>query len=117
MRFQIDLDLTTAVPFGAERVPLTYEFELCEREFEVSRNVAHGAGFLLLMTVVLVPIGFLLATMLGDVDTVREYYIGIDEVEWDYAPKGSDLCQGHSFDYAAQLWTSGKSRATVCVFI
>lgn len=35
----------------------------------------------------------------------RTYYLAADAVDWNYAPKGKNLCKNQPFDEAAQLYT------------
>eukprot|EP00878_Enallax_costatus_P001496 GHUV01001647.1.p1 GENE.GHUV01001647.1~~GHUV01001647.1.p1 ORF type:complete len:154 (+),score=35.55 GHUV01001647.1:165-626(+) len=35
----------------------------------------------------------------------RTYYLAADEVDWDFAPAGKDLCRNQPFSAAAQLYT------------
>ena len=41
--------------------------------------------------------------------TTREYFIAIDEVEWDYAPLGHDACHGGAFDWTARKFVDGNA--------
>lgn len=40
-----------------------------------------------------------------DSSKIAEYYIAADEVEWDYAPAGRDLCSDSEFDDVASVFT------------
>jgi len=34
----------------------------------------------------------------------RTYYIGVDEINWDYAPSGIDQMTGKPFDHMAMMY-------------
>lgn len=48
------------------------------------------------------PLAFLLAMACATPGRTRNYYIAADEVEWNYAPSGTDLITGQPFDAMAR---------------
>ncbi len=41
---------------------------------------------------------------------IRNYYVAVDEVEWDYAPKNIDEMTGQAFDRFAKIWIERGSK-------
>jgi manganese oxidase len=50
------------------------------------------------------------ATAAAEDGQVRRYFIGADEVVWDYAPAGMDRIKGRPFDAAANVFVAGGPR-------
>jgi len=110
---ELDFDFTTVAPLEEQsQEDDFYRTTISEQEYTVRKVYVNILLSLALAAAIFIPLGFLIATLVGPELTVREYFIAIDEVEWDYAPMGVDACQGQDFGYTAQLWTSPDSRST-----
>lgn len=48
--------------------------------------------------------------------TKRVYYLGVDEVEWDYAPSGKNLCYGRPFNDDELVFTEKSSERIGTVY-
>lgn len=84
---------------GQQDGPEYYEFSCAGRHVRLDQRWL-TIGFLTVATIlVLVFLGLLIAELAGPGATLREYYIAIDEVEWDYAPDGRDTCHDDVFSY------------------
>ena len=93
---EIQLEFQTNVKLQPESSEVEYyEFE----NFKIdTRWVTYGfLGAVLIIC--LVFLGLLFAALAGGEMTTREYFVGIDEIEWDYAPDGVDACHGQPFAY------------------
>jgi len=104
---QDDIEIELEFQTNTKSQPESSEVEYYEfGDFKIdTRWVTYGSLGAVLI-VCLVFLGLLFAALAGSEMTTREYFVGIDEIEWDYAPDGVDACHGRPFAYPQTKWTS-----------
>ena len=97
---QDDIEIELEFQTNTKSQPESSEVEYYEfGDFKIdTRWVTYGSLGAVLI-VCLVFLGLLFAALAGSEMTTREYFVGIDEIEWDYAPDGVDACHGRPFAY------------------
>ena len=72
--------------------------------FSKTQLYAAVATFVVIVIVTVVSIAVASAPQ----PTIRKYYISTEDVEWNYAPQGHDVCSGKPFKYPATKFTNRR---------